>query len=392
MAVHHLRERVVKDHAESHIRAMANVFLLYTPPGNAEAMVYYEDTIRRKVALSRIPPQCPFESACDPDIDLRPGPVAVWGSVGEPRNRSNYEAMTEASNLVGARGWSGSPTRSRTWMTSRLTLRRVGRERRGEYFAWSKRVQASQTLIDAHISMSGDKGGMSSTILAACEAAAQGTRGICAQAFLFLLILAFVGLPRDAVAQRCSKGKPCGNTCIARDKECRVGRGSATWAVGADTTTYSPEVVAAPATNAEGRVLCIVGRIVDGDTIRCSDGRRVRLLLIDAPERNQPPFGLAASRELARLVPRGSPTQLEYDVQKTDRYGRDLAYVHMSDGRIANEEILRSGYAVVLVYPPNVRYVERFRAAVADAQAQKRGLWATSAFECLPSDHRRGRC
>jgi hypothetical protein len=33
---------------------MRNIFLLYMPPGNAEAMVHYDDTIRSKVAFDRI--------------------------------------------------------------------------------------------------------------------------------------------------------------------------------------------------------------------------------------------------------------------------------------------------------------------------------------------------
>jgi D-alanyl-D-alanine carboxypeptidase len=35
---------------------MRNIFLLYMPPGNTEAMVHYQDTIRKKVAFDRIAP------------------------------------------------------------------------------------------------------------------------------------------------------------------------------------------------------------------------------------------------------------------------------------------------------------------------------------------------
>ena len=33
---------------------MRNIFILYMPLGNREAMVHYEDTIRKKVAPERI--------------------------------------------------------------------------------------------------------------------------------------------------------------------------------------------------------------------------------------------------------------------------------------------------------------------------------------------------
>lgn len=49
---------------------------------------------------------------------------------------------------------------------------------------------------------------------------------------LYLLAVVIAGLalsPGSAEAQkRCTKGIPCGNTCIAANKTCRVGSGSAT--------------------------------------------------------------------------------------------------------------------------------------------------------------------
>lgn len=116
------------------------------------------------------------------------------------------------------------------------------------------------------------------------------------------------------------------------------------------------------------------------------------LLLIDAPEMNQGPFGAVAKLQLEALAPVGTILSLESDVEKQDRYGRTLAYVYADDGRMVNEELLRAGVAVVTVYPPNVQHVERLRAAVDSARAGRRGLWATSAFECLPADHREGLC
>jgi hypothetical protein len=46
--------------------------------------------------------------------------------------------------------------------------------------------------------------------------------------WLALPILAFLCLAASPVAaqRNCVKGKPCGNTCIARDKVCRVGTSS----------------------------------------------------------------------------------------------------------------------------------------------------------------------
>jgi micrococcal nuclease len=137
---------------------------------------------------------------------------------------------------------------------------------------------------------------------------------------------------------------------------------------------------------------CRVARVVDGDTLICDGGVRVRLLLIDAPELSQGPYGAAAKALLEQLARPGTLLAVEEDVQRLDRYGRLLAYLYLPDGRMVNEELLIAGVAVVSVHPPNVRYVERLRAAADSARAAGAGLWSTSAFECRPADHRAGRC
>jgi len=136
---------------------------------------------------------------------------------------------------------------------------------------------------------------------------------------------------------------------------------------------------------------CVVESVTDGDTFRCTGGRRVRLLTIDAPEMDQAPFGSSSRAKLAQLLPVGSSATLELDIQREDQYGRTLAYVRRP-GVLVNRAIVRSGMAVVAVYPPNVRYVEVLRAAADSARADRAGLWATNGFECLPADHRAGRC
>jgi len=139
-------------------------------------------------------------------------------------------------------------------------------------------------------------------------------------------------------------------------------------------------------------VPCTIVRVVDGDSVTCAGGLRVRLLLIDAPESDQRPYGAIATRALRYLVPVGERTTLELDVQQRDRYGRLLAYVYAPDGRMVNEEMVREGYALLYTLPPNVRHVDRIRAALEEARAERRGLWVTPAFECPPVLHRRRAC
>lgn len=133
-----------------------------------------------------------------------------------------------------------------------------------------------------------------------------------------------------------------------------------------------------------------VVRVVDGDTLVADvDGsdERVRLVGIDTPEsvkRGSPVecFGKEASAHTKELLPRGTPVRLVLDVEERDRYGRLLAYVYRaSDGEFVNLALARDGYAGLLTYPPNVAHVDQFRAAVAAARRDGRGLWTACTGE-----------
>ena len=131
-----------------------------------------------------------------------------------------------------------------------------------------------------------------------------------------------------------------------------------------------------------------VRRVIDGDTVELADGRLVRYIGIDTPEVRRrvgdrwvddpEPFGQAASEANRRLV-EGQRVRLEYDVQTHDRFGRLLAYVYVAvkgDGeRMVNAELMSQGFARLLTIPPDVRYVERFRALAEAARQARRGLW-----------------
>ena len=140
-------------------------------------------------------------------------------------------------------------------------------------------------------------------------------------------------------------------------------------------------------------VPCRVARIVDGDTFTCEGGRRVRLLAIDAPERAQRPAGDSAKAALARLLPRDSLVTLELGRDSLDRYGRTLAYVWRADGRMANEEMLRRGWAVLYLYDRrNLQHRDRLQRAEETARLGRRGWWVRGEISCPPRDYRARRC
>jgi micrococcal nuclease len=122
--------------------------------------------------------------------------------------------------------------------------------------------------------------------------------------------------------------------------------------------------------------------VVDGDTIDVARGGTtdtVRLLGVDTPETHHPRkpvecFGHeAAAYTDSRL--RGRAVQLEGDVEGRDRYGRRLAYVIL-DGERFNDELLRRGFARLLVIEPNHAHARTLLREELDAKRAGRGLWS----------------
>ena len=155
---------------------------------------------------------------------------------------------------------------------------------------------------------------------------------------------------------------------------------------GADAGEPAP-VSAARAPNA------VVERIVDGDTIvaRIADrSETLRLIGIDTPEsvaRTRPVqcFGKEASIYLAALLPVGADITLVRDVEARDAYDRLLVYVVRSrDGLFVNLDLVASGHAGVLNYPPNEAYRDAFARAEAEASAAGLGLWGACGGPDMP--------
>ena len=134
---------------------------------------------------------------------------------------------------------------------------------------------------------------------------------------------------------------------------------------------------------AVGRVV----KVVDGDTIHVQVGatrEKVRYIGVDTPETKHPTkgvqcYGQRASDFNASLVA-DEQVRLVRDVEERDRYGRLLAYVSLPDGRGGweryNDELLRDGWARLLVIAPNGRYARAMLDEELAARSARRGLWA----------------
>jgi len=140
-------------------------------------------------------------------------------------------------------------------------------------------------------------------------------------------------------------------------------------------------------------ILYKVERVIDGDTLKLSNGERVRLIGIDTPEskdnaklrKDSKRTGQNAKEiiemgkwaaDFTRKLVEGKEVKLEFDVSQRDKYGRLLAYVYLTDGTFVNAEIIKQGFAQVMTIPPNVKHQDLFLRLQKEARENRRGLWS----------------
>jgi micrococcal nuclease len=114
----------------------------------------------------------------------------------------------------------------------------------------------------------------------------------------------------------------------------------------------------------------VIKKVVDGDTVHLYHDDtiyKVRLIEIDAPERNQP-FGKDSTDYLKRLLNEG---KVDVEISGTDRYGRKLGRLYWK-GRDINREMVIAGYA--WVYDDYITD-KSFYENQSKARELKKGLW-----------------
>ncbi|WP_407275678.1 thermonuclease family protein [Halothiobacillus sp. DCM-1] len=146
----------------------------------------------------------------------------------------------------------------------------------------------------------------------------------------------------------------------------------------------------APGSAAESAVVAYVD---DGDTVKLSDGRRVRLAGIDAPEvahsayNDRPatpaePFGEASRAALQAILARShNRLRVQPGAEGTDRYGREMAYLYTPGGQSIQQLLLADGLAMAVYMPPNLALADCLTATEQTARAARRGIWANAEYE-----------
>jgi endonuclease YncB( thermonuclease family) len=126
----------------------------------------------------------------------------------------------------------------------------------------------------------------------------------------------------------------------------------------------------------------IVTKIVDGDTIHLSDGRKVRVLGIDAPDLGECGYEEASEFARARLLDEKVTVAADATQESVDQYGRSLLYVGRW-GVDYSHAIVVAGLATATISATNpVEKAKTLQTAEDTARALKLGIWGDP---CTPT-------
>ena len=139
-------------------------------------------------------------------------------------------------------------------------------------------------------------------------------------------------------------------------------------------------------TNSDEKVEKVqVNRVVDGDTVELLDGRKVRYLNVDTPETVKAGtsvkcFGPEASEFNKKLMTKGRDVWMTSDKAKTDRYGRELRFMFLTEntsdmGQSVNATLVKMGFGQAKFYSPNTTFKKDFEKWQFDAQQKPVGIW-----------------
>lgn len=120
-----------------------------------------------------------------------------------------------------------------------------------------------------------------------------------------------------------------------------------------------------------------VAAVLDGDTIRLSDGKTVRYFGINTPEYGQP-FAEESKRYNEQLV-LGKEVRIVPARRKSDAYKRVLAYVYVNNTLI-NTQLITAGLAHVFILDPFDTSKDWLRVQHA-AQTQGKGMWRSGGVQ-----------
>ncbi len=127
----------------------------------------------------------------------------------------------------------------------------------------------------------------------------------------------------------------------------------------------------------------LVTKVIDGDTFLIEGGYSVRILGIDADERDHPCYE-PAKQKLEELI-LNKEVRLEKGKEDKDQWCRYLRYVFLNDKNISLE-LVKDGLVVARFSPEDVKYREEIIKAEKEAREKKIGCkWSEKIVESAPT-------
>jgi hypothetical protein len=117
-------------------------------------------------------------------------------------------------------------------------------------------------------------------------------------------------------------------------------------------------------------------RVIDGDSVEMTGKERLRLVGIDAPERDEPFYDSA--RAVLRRLTQGKSLEIRFSRRRRDSYGRLLGYAY-DDTLFINRRLVRLGLALVYPHRDNLedtRQMNSLFAAQDSAMTERIGIWS----------------
>ena len=120
--------------------------------------------------------------------------------------------------------------------------------------------------------------------------------------------------------------------------------------------------------------------VIDGDTIRLTDGRLVRFTNINAPEiayKDKPaePYGEQARKLVDKLLRINRTILLQVSPQKQDHYGRTLGQIFTAEEESVSEALLKNGLSFQTFMSDHDFYQSCFTQQEKKARKNILGVW-----------------
>jgi micrococcal nuclease len=116
-----------------------------------------------------------------------------------------------------------------------------------------------------------------------------------------------------------------------------------------------------------------VSKVIDGDTIELADGKRVRYLGIDTPEKGESYYNEA--KHLNDILVKNQPVYMVFGNHKEDKYNRYLGYVFVN-GYFVNGMLVREGLANVYMVDLTNDFGKMLIGLQKQAREEKKGIWS----------------